>query len=221
MAFKEMSGPPAVALWWLIGRLAFAIIVITSDGCCVRRAGAVNNRSSGRRNATSKPLKTGTRGAGLLSKKSPRGGTDHRLDRRSRVLSAADGSAHVGSTREDARAASPTDARPPLSHQRHYPRWAAVPASASSLLRCRRSGGLPTCALAQDPRETPRHLGWFADPSRRRDQRVSQTGGVGQCLLCQSGSPLYCAHSSERALAAQARGHSQLFATMWLFGLVS
>src|SRR6266567_362746 len=108
-----------------------------------------------------------------------------------------------------------------IFHQRHYPRWAAVPASASSLLRCRRSGGLPTCALAQDPRETPRHLGWFADPSRTRDQRVSQARGVGQCLLCQSGSPLYCAHSSERALAAQARGHSQLFATMWLFGLVS
>src|SRR5438128_5729789 len=138
-----------------------------------------------------------------------------------------------------------------IFHQWHHARWAAVPASASGLLRCRSGSGLPARALAQEQGLDHSHLGWLAHPPRTRDQSVSQarsrqtfapgttagvrtrsqprrghlelsqTGRVGQCLLCQPGSPLYRAHTSQRALAAEARDYSQLFATMWLLGLVS
>src|SRR6266487_287201 len=94
------------------------------------------------------PSQTGMSGAGPPSKKSQGGRTDHRLGRRSRLLSVADGGTHLGPTRTDAGAAGATDARPPLSYQWDHARWATVPASAPSFLRCTSSGRLPARALA-------------------------------------------------------------------------
>lgn len=109
-------------------------IAITWDACCARRVGVGNNRLNERRNATSKPSKTGMRSDGLPLKKSPRGATDDHLGRRSWVLSLADGGAHLGTTRSDAGAAGAADARSPLGDQWHHPRWPLVSASASGFL---------------------------------------------------------------------------------------
>src|SRR5258708_192267 len=62
------------------------------------------------------------------------GESDHPLGRRSGVLSAADGRAHLGTTWADADPAGETHARSPLSDQWHYPGWATVHAGTSRLL---------------------------------------------------------------------------------------
>jgi len=52
-------------------------------------------------------------------KKSRGGQGHHRLGRRGRILSAANGGAHLGTTRADARAEGQVDARSSLGHQWH------------------------------------------------------------------------------------------------------
>ena len=110
-------------------------------------------------------------------KKNPRGGTDHRLGRRSGLLLAADGRAHLGTTRPDAHPAGAVDARSSLGYEWHHLRWPTVHASASCLLRCRSRRAFPAGAPAQDYGQTGGDLGRLADPSWARDQRLSQTRG--------------------------------------------
>ncbi len=53
--------------------LGCTLIPGTSGACCRRRAGACSSRASGRRNATSKPSKSGTRSAGPPKKAADEG----------------------------------------------------------------------------------------------------------------------------------------------------
>jgi len=66
-----------------------------------------------------KPSSSGLSSAGQPLKKSRGGQGQHRLGRPGRILSAADGGAHLGTTRADARAAGQVDARSSLGHQWH------------------------------------------------------------------------------------------------------
>jgi hypothetical protein len=166
MASAGTSGQRGGLLRSLSGRLACLIIAIMWDACYVKRVGADNSPSSERPNATSRPSKTGMRSAGQPLKKSRGGRTHHRLDRRSGLLSVADGRAHLGTTQAGSRATCAADARSPVGDQWHHSRWAAVSASAPGILRCTGGGRLPACPAAQDLGQDTADLGWLANPSR-------------------------------------------------------
>ena len=110
---------------------ASTITAITWGDCCARRAGVGNSPSSEPPSARKPPSSSGRSSVGPPLKKSRAGQGNHRLGRRSGLLSAADGSAHLGATRADAGAAGQVDARSSLGHQRDHPRGALVHAGAS------------------------------------------------------------------------------------------
>lgn len=107
-------------------------------------------------------------------KKSRAGEHHHHLVRRSGILSVAHGRVHVGSRCANAGIASAVNSRSSLLHQKHYPRWATVPAAAPDLLRCCRCGRLLACPYAQDFWQAHRDLGRRAYPSGTAHQGLSQ-----------------------------------------------
>jgi hypothetical protein len=177
MASAGTSGQRGGLLRSLSGRLACNIIEIMWDACYVKRVGADSSPSSERPNATSRPSKTGMRSAGQPLKKSRGGRTHHRLGRRIGLLTVADGRAHLGTAGTDSRAPCAADTRSPVGDEWHHSRWAAVSASAPGILRCAGGGQLPACPPAQDLGKDTADLGWLADPSRARDQRLSFARG--------------------------------------------
>src|SRR5579883_924518 len=106
----------------------------------------------------SKRSKRGMNSAGLSLKKSRGGRTDHRLGRRSWLLSVADGGTDLGTTRTDSGVAGALDPGAPLGHQWHHDGWTFVPASASGFLHGCRRGWLPAGTFTQDHGQDPAHL---------------------------------------------------------------
>src|SRR5579883_234279 len=95
MASEAMYGPPGGWPRSSRERLACAITAITWDDCCAKQAGVGNSRLSVPASATKKPSSSDRSSAGQPLKKSRTGEGNHRLGRRSRLLAAADGGAHL------------------------------------------------------------------------------------------------------------------------------
>src|SRR5215469_10057120 len=87
------------------------------------------------------PSPTGMKDAGQPLKKSSGRRTDHRLGRRSGLLSLANGSTYLGTMWADSYSARPAHAGSSLGNEWHHSRWAVVSASAFGFLRCSQSGG--------------------------------------------------------------------------------